>query len=202
MEKLNSRKTYSKFTYDDIQQLGIIVEEEYLFRDDVPSVEPSDFLQLVLKKNMDKKLKTEKAKSELLITPILNELIEQNVERVAYYSGYKFEVDKKLGLNGFCDYILTFNPKSPIIDAPVFCVVEAKNDNLDTGVPQCIAEMYAAQLFNRKKGKNIENIYGTVTFGFEWRFLKLTENNVILDKNIYYLVKLPELLGVLNEILK
>ncbi len=197
----NERKSYSRFTYDDLENLGIIVEEEYLF-DNVPSVEPSDFLQLVLKKNMDKKLKSEKAKSELIVTPILNELVEQNVDRIAYYSGYNFDVDKKLGLKGFCDYILTFNPKSPIIDAPVFCVVEAKNDNLDAGVPQCVAEMYAAQLFNQKKGQNIENIYGTITFGFEWRFLKLNEKKAILDKNIYYLVKLPELLGVLNAILK
>ena len=145
-------KSYSKFTYEDLTALSIKVREHKLF-DQIKEIEPSDFLKESLRKNLRRNLRTEKAKSELIIAPILNELEDTNGNIFGYYSGYNFDVDKSLGLRGFCDFILSFEPDSPIIEAPVFCVVEAKNDNLDSGVPQCIAEMYAAQIFNENRDR-------------------------------------------------
>ena len=54
------------------------------------------------------------------------------------------------------DFILTGDAFSPFIATHIFCVVvrhpvEAKNDNLDIGGPQCIAEMYASKVFNEQK---------------------------------------------------
>ena len=34
--------------------------------------------------------------------------------------------EAKLQLNGYCDFILSLVPNSPLIEAPVFCVIEAK----------------------------------------------------------------------------
>ena len=187
---------YSQFTYDDLSALNIKVRERALFKS-IEDVKPSDFLQSLLNKNLKRNLKSEKAKSELIISPILYELEDRNSNLFGYYSGYNFDVDKK---KGFCDFILSLEPDSPIIEAPVFCVVEAKNDNIDSGVPQCVAEMYAAQIFNQKKGHEPAFIYGAVTFGFEWKFLRLEKQMASLDTDIYYLVRLPELLGVLQLI--
>ena len=194
-------RIYSQFTYDDLSALNLKVRERQLF-DNIEEIEPSDFLKQLLSKNLKRNLRTEKAKSELIISPILNELEDRNAHVFSYYSGYNFDVDKKLGLKGFCDYILSFEPDSPIIEAPAFCVVEAKNDNMDVGVPQCVAEMYAAQIFNAKKGRETDFVYGAVTFGYEWKFLRLEKNVAFLDTNIYYVVRLPELLGVLQYIVK
>jgi hypothetical protein len=192
-------KSYSQFTYEDLTTLNVKVRERKLF-DHIEPVEASDFLKSLLEKNLQRNLRTEKAKSELIIAPILNELEDRNNNLFGYYSGYNFDVDKKLGLKGFCDFILSFEPDSPIIEAPAFCIVEAKNDNLDTGVPQCVAEMYAAQIFNKKRGIDSPFIFGAVTFGFEWKFLRLENNLALLDTDIYYLVRLPELLGVLQQV--
>ena len=194
-------RSYSQFTYDDLSALNLKVRERQLF-DNIEEIEPSDFLKQLLSKNLKRNLRTEKAKSELIISPILNELEDINAHVFSYYSGYNFDVDKKLGLKGFCDFILSFEPDSPIIEAPAFCVVEAKNDNMDVGVPQCVAEMYAAQIFNAKKGRETDFVYGAVTFGYEWKFLRLEKNVAFLDTNIYYVVRLPELLGVLQFIVK
>ena len=54
-------------------------------------------------------------------------------------------------------------------------LVEAKNENLKVGFPQCIAEMVAAQQFNQQKGNPVESVYGVVTIGTTWRFLRLRD---------------------------
>ena len=112
-------KNYSKFTYGDLSALNIKVREHKLF-DQIKEVEPSAFLTESLRKNLRRNLRTEKAKSELIIAPILNELEDTNGNILGYYSGYNFDVDKNLGLRGFCDFILSFTPDSPIIEAPCF----------------------------------------------------------------------------------
>jgi hypothetical protein len=194
-------KSYSKFTAQDIDNLGIRTIDDYLFKHiAIAPIEPSTLLTSVLDRSMKRKLRSEKAKSEHLITPILTEVEEINQLKIACYSGYTFNVEKSLGLVGLCDYIFSHDPKSRNVEAPVFCIVEAKNENIDEGINQCIAEMYAAQVFNKKRNRERKVIYGAVTFGFEWKFLQLIEKEVIVDIDVYYLVELPKLLGVFNYI--
>jgi hypothetical protein len=189
--------SYSKFTYDDLDALGIVVEQSSWLQTPVP-IDPSDWLVLTLEKNMDLPLSSEKAKCELIIGPILTELVEHNDKRITYFSGYNFDVDKLQGLKGRCDFIISKRPRAPRIEAPIFSIVEAKNDNLDIGIPQCIAEMYAAWLFNKKRGEDVKTIYGAVTFGLAWQFLKLEEKLAHLDSTIYYIRDLPQILGALQ----
>ena len=47
--------------------------------------------------------------------------------------------------------------------------------------------MLAAKIFNQKEENNIPIIYGTVTTGTSWKFLKLIENIVEIDLNEYYI---------------
>jgi hypothetical protein len=69
------------------------------------------------------------------------------------------------------------------IAAPIFCLVEAKNAEIDKGYAQCGAEMYAAQLFNERKGNPQKVIYGCVANAFSWCFLKLEDKNLYIDPN-------------------
>jgi hypothetical protein len=43
--------------------------------------------------------------------------------------------------------------------------------------------MYAAQLFNERKGKAKKQIFGCVTNAFSWCFLKLENKNLYIDPN-------------------
>lgn len=195
-------KTYSGFTYEDLETLNIKVERKRFLPNTIAPIQPTDWLVMTLKKNMNLPLASEKAKSEHIIAPILTEMVEQNNQTFTYFSGYTFDVDKLKGLKGRCDFILSNDPFAPRISAPVFSIVEAKNDNLDIGVPQCIAQMYAALLFNRKRSHPVKTIYGAVSFGFEWQFLQLIGDNLaLLDPTIYYQVQLPQLLGTLQYII-
>jgi hypothetical protein len=193
--------SYSKFTLEDFPSLGISVKEGNIFdKASLMPVEPSDTLIKILEKNKTKKLRSEKAKCEYLITPILSEIEERNSPDLAVFSGYNFDVDKEKGLKGFCDYVLSFEAQALSIEAPVFSVVEAKNENLYAGVPQCIAELYAASIFNARKNKNLPVIYGASTFGLQWKFIMFSNMEAIVDYEIYYINELPKLLGILQHI--
>jgi hypothetical protein len=148
-------------------------------------------------------LDTEKSKSEHIINPVLKELRRHNANSFKYFSGYEFNVDSLQGLNGYCDFILSAHGQQLEITAPVFCLVEAKNAEIAKGYAQCGAEMYAAQLFNERKGNPQKIIYGCVTNAFSWCFLKLEGKTLYIDTNYIPLTftKPHEVLAVLQWIL-
>jgi hypothetical protein len=96
---------------------------------------------------------TEKARSEFLIAPILMEARRLRHGAVSLFSGAELNVDASRGLNGFCDFVLSGSATQTELDAPLITIVEAKNENIRAGVPQCAAEMFAAQLFNERRGQ-------------------------------------------------
>ena len=128
-------------------------------------------------------LTTEKAKSEYVVVPILRELRRINNYQFSTFSGFEFNVDSKIGLNGFCDFILSAETKKSEVSAPIICLVEAKNAEIERGLAQCGAEMYAAHLFNDQRGQPRKAIYGCVTNAFSWCFLKLENKNLLIDPN-------------------
>lgn len=148
-------------------------------------------------------LGSEKAKSEYVITPILRELRKQNPNHFKSFSGYQFDIDGNKNLNGYCDFILSLNAESIEITAPIFCIVEAKDDKIEKGYAQCGAEMYAAQIFNEREGNPKKQIFGCVTNAFSWCFLKLEQKNLYIDPNYVPLTfaKPHEVLAVLQWIL-
>jgi hypothetical protein len=147
-------------------------------------------------------INTEKARSEYLIAPILSEIVTFN-PHVSLFSGKNFTADPSLGLNGFVDFLLTANPDKLAIKAPIVTVIEAKNENINEGLAQCIATMYAAFLVNRRDPKiGDKTVYGSVTTGQVWRFLALTPDlEVAIDLKDRYLTPIDELLGLLNALL-
>ena len=107
-------------------------------------------------------------------------------------------VEPEKGLNGICDFLITKSPEMLTITAPVITIVEAKKENLNLGLGQCIAEMIAARIFNQKEGNNISTIYGVITSGTNWRFLKLEGENIIIDLTEYYLNQINLIMGILT----
>jgi hypothetical protein len=86
-----------------------------------------------------------------------------------------------------------------LITAPIITLVEAKKEDLNGGLGQCIAEMIAAQYFNRQEENEIKEIYGVVTSGTIWKFMKLIDHDVWIDLTEYYLDNLPKILGILSQ---
>jgi hypothetical protein len=173
---------YNKFKAETLEELlGIETQFHAVIPDDLPDFIPSELLLAILNEANNEALGTEKAKSEHIILPVIKELKRKNPNRFSYFSGYKFDVDKKLSLTGYCDFILSATPNTPIIKTPVFLLVEAKNGEIEQGIGQCGAEMYAAQLFNQSHHQLPKAIYGCVTNAFTWCFLKLENKTLYID---------------------
>ncbi len=193
---------YSKFT--SLSQVeaafGLTLSErERLFVNVLP-LKPSSALSADLKEYLPlaNAVNTEKARSELLIAPILLEIRRHYAGQVGFFSGTEFSVDPEAGLSGYCDYILTASTDLYEVRAPVITLVEAKNEDIKSGLGQCIAEMVAAYRFNQQEGNGISVIYGAVTTGVIWKFLRLVGTAVSIDLDEYYINEVDKVLGILS----
>ena len=143
---------------------------------------------------------TEKARSELVIAPVLIEFKLLHHDRVSLFSGIEFTVDEAAGLKGRCDYILAHGPEQLALTAPVCVLVEAKNENIVGGIPQCLAEMVAARRFNLQKQSPDWAVHGIVTTGMLWRFLRLDGSNASVDAVEYPIQSSRKIFGILTAI--
>lgn len=169
----------------------------------LPPVSPSTMLSDYLDQTLPlASVGSEKARSELIISPILIETRRLLNQEISIFSGEDFTVDEASGLNGICDFLISKSPEILSIEAPVIVLVEAKKADIAGGLGQCVAEMLAAQRFNYEQGRLIDRIYGVVTNGILWRFMYLTGDTVAIDSIDYSLPPVDQILGVLIWILK
>ncbi len=191
---------YSDFTLAAIRnQLALTIIEKVGLFADIPEVAASSYLRETLAYNLPLALaiNTEKARSELIISPILVEIKKQLSTEISLFSGVEFNVESNLGLNGICDFLLSSSPEQLWVTAPVCVIVEAKKENLNGGLGQCVAEMFAAKLFNERQDNPISPIYGAVTTGNLWKFLQLQDQTVTIDLTEYAVNQLNQILGIL-----
>lgn len=194
--------SYRQFQLERIEaQLGLNIQECQTLLADVHPQPISDRLKETLAYNLPLALEigTEKARSEMIIAPILIELKKMLESKISLFSGREFNIDPEQGLVGFCDFLISRSPLQLIIKAPVVVIVEAKNENIQSGLGQCIAEMYAAQIFNQRQCNSFKAIYGSVTTGTNWKFLKLVEQIIEVDVHEYFLNDLGLILGFLTR---
>lgn len=191
---------YSDFTIDRLStEFEMDFQGANLFGS-VGSVTPSEWLTETLTLADQLGFGNEKSRSERLISPILTELARRNAHAFTIVSGGYLDVDPARGLNGECDFVLSYVRLHNFIKAPVFCVAEAKKQDMDQGTVQCAAQLIGAARFNERAKKVIPTLYGCATTGVEWQFLKLEGNVCTLDEARYYTLGLPKLLGVLQHV--
>ncbi len=191
---------YSEFTIDSVKaRFGLTITEAPGVFAGWPDVIAGPMLTDTLAETLPLAvaISTEKARSELIIVPVLLEARRRAHRPVSLFSGVEFVVDSSQGLTGVCDFLLSLSAEQLVVEAPAVAVVEAKNDNLKSGLGQCIAEMVAARLFNDKRGRAIPRVYGVVTTGSLWKFLALEGDAVLLDPTEYHISDLGRVVGAL-----
>jgi hypothetical protein len=192
--------SYGDFTLAKVKKgFGIEIIEGVSLFDAVAPIASSAFLVEALRRfgQLATLVNTEKARSEFLIAPILGEVVEQSNRQVSLFSGRNFTVDAERGLQGFCDFILSRSPEQIDVVAPVMTIAEAKNESISSGLGECMAEMIAAQIFNAREGAPVNVIYGAVTTGTNWRFLRLIGSRIWIDDREYFINEIDHILGIL-----
>ncbi len=194
---------YSDFTLDAVtKQFQIHQKMSSLFVE-TELILASDWLRQSLEhgKRLALFSGNEKARSEFIIAPIMVEIEQVFGNQIAIFSGKNLEGDKEQGLTGECDFILTQGAKSLTIQNPILALVEAKKADIELGLGQCVAQMVGARLMNARQDVN-HPIYGCVTTGEDWQFLKLEEQILYIDCDRYYINQVDKILGCLQSIIK
>jgi hypothetical protein len=187
-------------TIAKVKTLGIEVLEAKFLPEALVAIAPSDYLKEALRLGLPLVLArgSEKARSELLIAPILLEVSRHLSQQVSLFSGEDFTVDLDRGLNGVCDFLIGRSPQQLEIEQPVIVIVGAKKVDLNSGLGQCLAEMVAAQQFNQAANQPPTGvIYGCVTTGTAWKFLKLQGAIASIDVTEYAIPPVDYILGTL-----
>ncbi len=191
--------SYNKFTLQKVVELFELktIESDNFFEGILPQ-QPSSLLAETLQDNIPLGLAigTEKAKSELIIMPILVEVRRLLEKKISLFSGIEFNVEPSLGLKGVCDFLISKSEEQYVLRAPIIAIVEAKKGEIEIGMGQCTAEMIAAQKFNAKHNNTIEPIYGTVTTGSNWKFLKLINQTLFIQSDETSIEHIERILGI------
>lgn len=191
---------YSDFSLQEVvKRFQLVIEEQRDLFATVPEHAPGDLLRATLDENVPLALalSTEKARSELIIAPILVEVRRVAQRQISLFSGVDFPVDAGQGLSGVCDFLLSQSPELFFISAPMLAIVEAKNENMKAGLGQCSATIVAAQRFNAREDTGVTTVYGAVTTGNVWKFLRLDGNTLWIDLPEYHVERVDKILGVL-----
>lgn len=193
--------SYRDFTLGEIEKTFGIKNRRTKVLDSFVAVAPSETLANELKEVEELPVRSEKAKSEWIVVPILKELRKRNNKFFTIYSGDYLNVDEETGLKGECDFILAKDIGTFDINYPIIQIVEAKKNDVELGVPQCAAQMIGAKMYNEKKGTDIPIIYGCVTTGNEWLFMSLENDLIKINPRLYYLNEVENVLGIFQFII-
>ena len=192
---------YGDFTFDSLlAQFDLRVVQAPLFVP-VPCVEPSPWLSDTLRKGRSSAFYSEKSRSEFIVAPVLLTCQEMFQSECCLYSGIRLDVEPDKGLKGECDFILAKTPPTPALRAPLLVIVEAKKNDIEEGLAQCAAQMVAARLFNERHKELLSEMYGCVTTGEAWQFLRLREQELLVDADRYYLTDVSAVLGILVAVM-
>jgi hypothetical protein len=192
---------YSDFSLELLRErfgLDIVVAD--LFSTALPQPVP-DFLHDQLQAAQYVVIGSDRSRSNWLISPVVMAMLWLNSYHFTVFSGEIMRGDPANELVGECDFLFVLPANAATIEAPIFCLVEAKKQDIDGGVDQCAAQMLGAQRFNQREGKEMAAIYGCATIGEVWLFLKLQDNTVFIDNKRYFINELEKILGILQFII-
>ena len=190
---------YSDFTLEMvIDQFHLTIQEAPLMIE-AEAVTPTDLLVAILARELPWAIAvgSEIARYSGIIAQVLLEVRELKHQQISVFAGKEFNVDPAQKLNGCCDFLISLSPIQSVIQAPVAIIAEAKRGILANGLGQCAAAMVAAQQFNQKHNLAIPIVYGCVTNGSNWKFLKLCGPELVIDITEYDIMPLDRLLGIL-----
>jgi hypothetical protein len=194
--------SYSDFTLESLHQShSLNVRDQALF-EQVQAMQPSAWLREALEEGQELAFISEKARSEFIVAPVLMACRDIVGHHFRLFSGARLDVAPDRGLNGACDFIFARGHSSFVVQAPSMLILEAKKNDIEEGLGQCAAQLIGARCYNEREGKAVRFLYGCVTTGESWQFLKLEGNELTVHPERYPIQELGKILWFIVECLR
>jgi hypothetical protein len=188
-----ARKSFSEFDLASALEWVGIAEPQPWEIDVLPHAPSAFFHEKMQRLAVFDTARSEGAK--LLLVDAFFEEAAQPYTRLRIFKETTIQGERSGGL---LDYLVA--PRGGVPTTPFVCVTEAKKDDFDKGLAQCLVELQTCAELNEKAGKRID-VYGIVTNGQSWQFYCRTNENQWLGTLTYGITDPPQLLGVLDYIL-
>ena len=154
----------------------------------------SDFFQERLRKLEEMfDLQSYEESKKLLIDAICEEALT-DCKKLRIWKGAKLADDLT---TGYVDYLIA--ERQRYLETPFLCIVEAKKDDFEQGLAQCLVEMKACQFNNTQVGRSV-HVFGIVTNGEGWRFYQLNLDHSVDATPLYSTGNMDDLLGRLHHL--
>lgn len=187
------RKSFSEYTLAEaFEAVGITEPQRWLLS--VPPKAPGSYFE----ENMRRLEAFDTLRSEgarlLLVDAILQEAIQPY---------HKLRVFKEATLRselagGPVDYVVA--PRAGVVTLPIACIAEAKKDDFDKGLAQCLVTLHAAAQLNAT-ANHLADVYGIVTNGTTWQFYQRLQNGEFYGTLPSSIGNIEMILGILDHLL-
>jgi hypothetical protein len=194
---------FSDFTYPAVvRDLGLTETAVADLFGHVPPTPPSAATAAILPAavRLGTSAHTEASRSTWMVGTVLLDFWSRYGGQLTLIAGATFAADPDAGLTGYCDFLIGRTPQRPVIQAPVMLVFEAKRDSIPDRLGRGIAGLVGLQRFNRREGTPADPVYGCVTTGSLWKFLRLSGTTVTVDLTEYTITQVDRILGILTHI--
>lgn len=192
MKTKKIRKNFSSFSANEALQ-ELQVNELIRWEMNFPPYQPSSFLPERLRRLENFDLTFSERAKELLIDAFCEEVIERH-PNLKIWKAATLQSDDLIGQ---VDYSIA--PRKAYLTTPLLCVVEAKKDDFEKGLAQCLVEMKACRWNNEQAGNQLD-VFGIVTNGEVWKFYKLTVEGQVFETLPYSLADRDKVLGLLEQV--
>jgi hypothetical protein len=188
----SAKKKFSEFTLPQAL-IKLQIEQLTPWIITVAPYTPSDYFRERLRRLEQFDLITTERAKELLIDAFCEEALQRH-EKLKIWKGVGLRGEAAAGA---VDYLVARN--IAYLSKPLLCVVEAKKDDFEQGLAQCLVEMQACQWNNAQISKPVD-VYGIVTNGTTWQFYKFDLKGQVWETLPFSISTLEQILAILDYV--
>jgi hypothetical protein len=130
--------------------------------------------------------------------PLIDEFLKEALTHHPSIKAWKGAPLKSEEIVGVAEYVLA--PKRRYLETPLLCLAEAKRDDFEQGLAQCLVEMAICEGMNEAEGMSMD-VYGIVTNGTGWVFYRLDPDGQVFESGRYSTIEPETVLGALRYVL-
>jgi hypothetical protein len=188
-----SRTSFSKFDLASaLEKVGLQNLTEWNLA--VLPQKPSDFFL----ERMRRLKRFDTARSEGAKLLLADALFEEAIQPYKQLRIFKETTINSIDTGGLINYLVTLD--GAVLIMPFLCCVsEAKKDDFDKGLAQCLVEMQACFEINHQENHQ-STIFGIVTNGSAWQFYKREISGEVFESPTYCITQSPDILGIVDYI--